>query len=72
MTYGLGNHTESFFLKNASLALVRSENWQSHPASRRGSCLPEVDRPLPVGGLADRLRNSVQHERQRSHLEPRH
>ncbi len=32
----------------------------------------KLERPLPAGGLADRLRHPVEHERQRGDLEPRH
>ena len=37
---------------------------------RRGD-LRRAERPFPAGGMADRLRHPVQHERQRGHCQPR-
>ena len=40
------------------------------PGLRRGD-RRQAERPLPAGGVADRQRHPVQHERQRSHRQPR-
>lgn len=72
MKYGLGMTPKKHPYATSSNHWSRPETWRGHPAGRRRSCLAQAHRPLPPRRLADRFRHTVQHERKRSHLEPRH
>ena len=59
--------------REANMALGRLDPkiGEAIVAGRAGSDRRQARRPFPAGGLADRLRHPVQHERQRGDLQPR-
>ena len=49
----------------------RRKAWTPSSAACDEVIARQAERPLPAGGLADRQRHPVQHERQRGHRQPR-